>query len=177
MNKEEKKPISFLDIKQMTRANYVVNIFWKDLPKYLDRLKDEDNLNMSPEYQRGYVWSEKQKIAFIEYCLKGGRSWLNIYLNSPNWMWAFKEGAIMEIVDWKQRISAVLDFLDNKIKVFWYYHKEYWGKVYCDFIININNLSSDLEVVNWYLDMNTWWSAHTDEDLKSAYDFKINITN
>lgn len=91
-------------------------------------------INFNPEYQRWYVWSKYQKEKYLEFVLKGWSGWLDIYWNCPN----FKDfssiedmkNSPMELVDWKQRLSTVLAFLDNKIKVFWYYYKDFEDKWY-----------------------------------------------
>lgn len=166
--------IFFRDIPKITMAHSQVNIFWKDLKNQLDRYVEEFWLDMNPEYQRGYVWTQEQKIKYIEYALKWGKTWKEIFLNCPGW----NGGAFwkMELVDGKQRISAVLDFLDNKITAFWHYFNEYRDKTNCDFLFYINDLSNPLDIVQWYIDMNTGWSIHTEKDLKTAYDYKQKVS-
>ena len=116
-----------------------------------------------------------QKIAFIEYQLKGGFSGKHIFWNSPNWDSVAKKNDPLQLVDGKQRINAVLDFLDNKIKIFGGYSiNDFEDKLKFtepDFIFHVNNLKTQLDVVNWYLGLNTGGSIHTKEDLKSAYDY------
>ena len=163
------------DIPKITNAEYKINVFWKDLKNWFTGIEKDVWLELNPEYQRWYVWSEEQKIKYIEYMLKWGRSAKEVYFNCPGW----NNGTYkwpLELVDWKQRISAILDFLDSKIPAFWHYYNEYRDKVSNDMIFYINDLENPVDVVNWYLDMNTGWSIHTEKDLKTAYDYKQKVS-
>jgi len=163
--------MKFRDIPQMTQAHYNVHISWDYLEMWLEKERTESPLNMDPPYQRGYVWTAEQKVAYIEYILKGGISGKDIFWNCPGWMDTY-EGP-MEIVDGKQRISAVLDFLNNKIKAFGHLFNEFEDNLRMSeatFIFHINNLTNKKDIVQWYLDMNTGGSVHTEKDLQPAYD-------
>lgn len=162
--------MKFRDIKQMTQASYSVHVSWDYLQDWIDN-QDGISFDLDPPYQRGYVWTEEQKIAYIEYILKGGISGKDIFWNCPGWMSNFK--GPLELVDGKQRISAVLDFLNNKIKVFGRFFNEYEDKIrLCGptFIFHVHDLEDRKAVVQWYLDMNTGGSVHTEKDLQPAYE-------
>jgi len=162
--------MKFRDIPQMSQANYAVSVSWSYLESWLDHNSSEGTtLEMDPEYQRGYVWSDEQKTAYCEYTLKGGMSGQDIFWNCASWMKKFDSP--VEIVDGKQRISAVLDFLHNKIKVFGHYYKDFEDRldpIEPRFTFHVNDLEDPIEVVQWYLDMNTGGSIHTEKDLKPA---------
>jgi len=165
--------MKFNDIKEFPNSYYSVDIPWAYLERWIEDHKDElTNIDMNPFFQRGYVWKEKQKIAYIEYILKNGFSSRDIFWNHPYWG-RFTKPASMVLVDGKQGISAVLDFLNNKIKAFGFYYKEYEGSVphHCGFKMHINNLKSEKDVVEWYIGLNTGGSIHTDKDLKSAVEY------
>ncbi|MHA1700673.1 MAG: DUF262 domain-containing protein [Promethearchaeota archaeon] len=153
---------NFEDIPQLTIANYHVNIGWPYLKIWLEDLK----IDMNPDFQRQYIWTENQKEQYIEWILKGGQSGKDIYFNHPNWFKSFE--GIMVIVDGKQRIDAVLDFLDNRIKAFGYYHGEYEGKfstTSCMFDVYVADLKHKKDVLQWYIDMNTGGTAHTNDEI------------
>lgn len=162
--------MKFRDIPQMTQAHYAVHVSWSYLQAWL---ADHEKIafDMDPPYQRGYVWTEEQKTAYLEYILKGGISGRDIFWNCPGWMRGF-EGPL-ELVDGKQRISAVLDFFSNKVKVFGHYYKEFEDSLRITdavFIFHVNNLTNKKDIVQWYLDMNTGGSVHTEKDLQPAYE-------
>lgn len=170
----------FSEIPQFPFASYHVNMPWSGLEKWLKEEDEYFNLDMNPVYQRGYVWTEQQQISYIEYRLRGGFSGKDIFWNCKTWMGSTKKGDRLELVDGKQRIKAVLDFMDNKIKVFGNYYRDFEDKLHLighDFIFHVNNLDTQMQVVEWYLGMNTGGSIHTEKDLKPAYDHIESLKN
>lgn len=163
--------MNFKDIPQFSFASYRVTVPWTYLQSWIDRQAEDGQLDMDPEYQRGYVWTKFQKVAYIEYQLRGGFSGRDIFWNCPTWMTMRHAQEPVELVDGKQRIDAVLDFLNNRIKAFGNYHKDFDGKLVMDphFTFHVNNLKSRIETVKWYLSMNTGGSIHTEKDLQPAY--------
>ncbi|MFW5848052.1 MAG: DUF262 domain-containing protein [bacterium] len=167
--------MKFKDIPQFPHANYIVNIGWKYLNDWLNSHNENTmKLEMNPPYQRGYVWSQQQKIAYIEYQLKGGFSGKDIFWNCKTWNSLKGNPNVVELVDGQQRVKSVLEFLNNKFPIFdGHYFKDFEDTLFvlnADFVMHVNNLQSDKEIVQWYLGMNTGGSIHTDEDLKPAYD-------
>lgn len=162
----------FSEIPQMPFTSYVVNIDWKYLKQWFNDVGCKVDLN--PDYQRGYKWTEQQKVAYIEYILKGGFSGKDIFWNNPTWeRSSSKQPDVLELVDGQQRLKTVLEFLDDKIKVFDGSVCSEMGKIRMiktNFVFHINNLQTRKDVIEWYLGMNTGGSIHTDEDLKVAYE-------
>jgi len=155
----------FRDIPQLTQAKYHVDLFWG----YLEKWIRSHEIDMNPDFQRNYVWTQKQKEQYIEWILRGGNSGREIYFNHPGWFKGFK--GTMIIVDGKQRIEAVLGFLHNKIKAYGHYNNEYTDKpdsLFCSFSANVADLESKDQVLKWYLDMNTGGTVHTDEEIKKV---------
>jgi Protein of unknown function DUF262 len=160
------------DIPQFPRSNWHCNVSWS----YLKSMFDGYNKNLDPPYQRGYVWTQFQKEKYIEFILMGGQSGKDIYWNCPNWdngadgdEW----GNTLELVDGKQRLRAVTEFLENKVKAFGKYLKQYSDEKFLsrlkfDFIFHVNTLKTKTEVVEWYLAMNAGGSIHTEKDLDTA---------
>ena len=149
-------------------GHYQVNMPIISLPRWVKEQQDDLKLELNPDFQRGHVWAEEQKIAYMEYLLKGGLSSRTIYFNMPGWMHTNWEGPFV-CVDGLQRITAVLDFLDNKIKVFNSYFKDFedprWLCTEPDVIICINDLKYRKDVLHWYIEMNTGGTVHTKEQI------------
>lgn len=148
---------------------YRINIDGDSLERHIQRYTDEFGLNFDPEYQRGYVWTEEQKVKYIEYLLSGGPSGREIYFNMPGWMNKFD--GTMEVVDGKQRISTIVDFFNNKLYVFGGFTAKDMsegdlGKIYVH--CNVNDLRDKQDVVRWYLSMNNGVVIDTEEDLLVA---------
>lgn len=166
--------MKFQDIEQFPFASYTVNQSWRYLQDWIDNNnKDIMKCDMNPFFQRGYVWTKEQKTAYIEYQLKGGFSGKDIFWNCPTWMNIRNDENIITLVDGKQRLSAVLGFLNDKVKAFGLKYSEFEGKIPIDIdlIFHINNLKTTKEVVKWYVGFNTGGSIHTEEDLKPALDY------
>jgi len=162
----------FADIPQYTQdGNYQVNVGWDYLEEWLARNRDDRSyvFDMDPDFQRGHVWFEEQQIRYVEFILKGGKSSRVIYWNCVGWMRDFK--GPMVLVDGKQRLSAVLRFLDNEIPVFGHLRNEYSDRlrmVKTDFLMNVNDLKTRAEVLQWYLDLNVGGVVHTSEEIEKV---------
>jgi len=151
--------------------------FTQDSPYKVDQpvtnleafLKDyiEDGLQMEPDFQRGHVWTEAQQVAYVEYVLQGGKSGRDIYFNHPGWMGNWKGEFVL--VDGLQRLTALLKFLRNEIKVFGYLYREYDDKMrFSDptLRIHVNTLKTRGAVLRWYLEMNTGGTPHTQAEIE-----------
>jgi len=155
----------FEDIPLITVAKYHVDIFWD----YMQDWIETEEVDMNPDFQRDYVWNQKQKEQYVEWILRNGNSGRDIYFNHPGWFRSF-EGK-MVIVDGKQRIEAVLGFLRNEVKAYGYYKNEYTDKyriIHCSFSVHVADLETREEVLKWYLDMNTGGTIHTDEEVEKV---------
>ena len=164
---------SFAAIPKFPHANYRVNMAWHYIHQFIS---GQPLVELNPDYQRGYVWTQEQKEKYLEYRLMDGISGRIIYWNCPNWQ---RENGnsdydnTLELVDGKQRLNAVFEFLDNKVKVFGKFLNEYSDadvikRMRYEFEFHINNLPNKKEVVEWYLGLNNGGSIHTEDDLKIA---------
>ena len=159
------KYTKFRDIPQLIIAPYRVDCSFDGLRRYTD----EYELDLNPDFQRYYVWTEKQKTEYIEWVLRGGKSGRDLYFNHPGWMNNFKGDFV--VVDGKQRLSAVFDFLDNKIKAYGSFLSEYEDRLNfmtASLSVNIANLKTRKEVLQWYIQLNTGGTAHTDDELEKV---------
>jgi hypothetical protein len=74
-------------------------------------------LNMDPDYQRGHVWSPDQQVAFVGYFLSGGpvpNIWIQRYDSVRTGGRLYVDKA-MEVLDGKQRLTALQAWMDGKI--------------------------------------------------------------
>lgn len=166
----------FGDIPQFMRdANYQVNMDIRRIPIWIEENEKENGLQLNPNFQRGHVWTEEQQIAWLEFFLKGGKSGNHIYFNDPFWMdWNYEaapSGTYKDFVcvDGLQRITSIQRFINNEIKVFGSFYKEYEDPRSLNtkgLIFHVNNLKTKKEVLQWYIDMNTGGTLHTAEEIK-----------
>ena len=156
------------DIPNFPDVSYAFDESWEHLESWLEARKDI-GIILDPEYQRGYVWTREQKIAYLEYRLQGGISGGDLFWNSPGWRGRGKTQPI-SIVDGKQRLLTVREFMRGELPVFGRTFNEFegifpWSDRRVSFRIHINNLLDEQDVIRWYLSMNTGGSIHTREEL------------
>jgi uncharacterized protein with ParB-like and HNH nuclease domain len=123
-------------------------------------------LDLTPDFQRQHVWTLEQQSAYVEYILRGGMSGRELYFNCVGWMGDYKGPFV--IVDGKQRLEAVRKYLRNEIPILnGVYHKDFEDRLpsTAQFILCINNLPTRAEVLQWYLEMNSGGTPHTQEEL------------
>jgi len=163
--------MKFKDIPQFTRdGNYVVNVSWRYLEETLNHYKEDFELQLDPDFQRPHVWDLEKQQRYVEFILRGGKSSRDIYFNQANWMRWKKDTDLknpLVLVDGKQRLNAVRLFLNNEIKAFGCYFKEFEDSLHItvDFIFHVNSLYTRKEVLQWYLDLNSGGVVHTEEEL------------
>ena len=83
-------------------------------------------LDMNPDYQREYVWEEKDKVALID----------SIFSNIDIGKFCFvhrdySEELLYEVLDGKQRVRTILDFYENRF--------QYKGKYFNDLSVQDQN--------------------------------------
>ena len=164
------KMTRFKDIPQFTSDGcYQVNYPLTSLVKYIEEEIRDAGLQLNPEFQRGHVWTEEQQIAYIEFILRGGKPARTIYFNMPGWNGSIPSTQYDDFVcvDGLQRITAVLKFMNNEIKIFGSYYKEFEDHIplNAELLFNVNNLQTEKEVLQWYVDMNSGGTPHTSDEI------------
>ena len=158
--------MKFKEIPKFTRVgSWQANMEWKYFIEWIDENIKENNIQLNPDFQRGHVWTEEQQTAYIEFRLRGGTTGKLIYLNCPGWMGDFRGDFVC--VDGLQRITAIQRFMNNEIKAFDTYYKDFEDKLPrdLDMIVNVNNLKTRKEVLQWYIEMNNGGTPHTKEEI------------
>lgn len=162
----------FSDIPRFTRdGNYIVDYSIHSLVKWIEDEQTEAGLQLCPDFQRGHVWTEKQQIAYVEFFLRGGKTGRTLYFNCPSWYRPVPKGDYDEYVcvDGLQRITAITRFVHNEIKVFGSLYNEYQDspRVIQDTMrVNINDLKTRNEVLQWYIDMNAGGTPHSKDEIE-----------
>jgi len=159
------------DKKQLTSyGNYQIDVDLGELPHTIGRYQKNYHLDINPDFQRGHVWTEKQQILFCEFILLGGRT-NPICLNHTSWQ-GFKTSGDMVCVDGLQRLTALTKMLNDEIKVFGFKFSDYEDykiiKRTKSIQININNLETRKEVLQWYIDINSGGTIHTEDDINKV---------
>lgn len=157
----------FRDITHLTKyGSSHINVELRDVPHMIETWQEDEyyKLKFNPDFQRGYVWTEDQQVAYVESLLRGGKPARTIYFNKPSWQSEIAETDYDDFVyvDGLQRITAVLKFINNEIKIFGSYYKEFEDSIPSNIglMFSVNNLQTEKEVLKWYIDMNTGGTKH-----------------
>lgn len=170
---------SFASLPRFTaNAGYHVQHDWNYLIDQIRRWMYPNDglcaLDIDPDFQRAHVWTEAQQISYVEYILKNGLSGRELYFNCPGWQGDYRGPFVL--VDGKQRLNAALRFLNSEIPAFGQLYRDYPDRIpnHCWFSVNINNLKTRREVLQWYLDLNTGGTPHTVEEIEKVMSFLAN---
>jgi uncharacterized protein with ParB-like and HNH nuclease domain len=158
--------VKFSKIPKFTQIPaYKVDICLEDFKRRVEKDIQEKDLQLNPDFQRGHIWTQEQQIKYVEYILRGGQSGRDFYFNHQGWFRDWKGEYVC--VDGLQRITALLEFLNDKIPVFGHYLREYDEALpmRIQFQWHINDLQNKADVLTWYLEMNEGGTPHTKEEL------------
>jgi hypothetical protein len=169
--------VKFADMpKFMPGGNYQCDIGLGYLKEWIKHEKENYGIDMDPDFQRGHVWTMDQRIAYMEYLIKGGTSSYMIQWNCPVIQSCRVKGTgdldnTLVLVDGKQRIKTALMFLDDKVPVWGNLLSEFEDKwmvlapAQVRFRMCINNLSRRVDLLRWYLELNEGGTVHTQKEL------------
>lgn len=161
-----KGKIKFESIPRFTQvSDSGVNIAWTSLEKTIAEYQNW-SLDLNPDFQRGHVWSLEQRIRYVEFIMRGGRSSKDILTNCPRWHAGGTKDFVL--VDGKQRIESVRMFMRDELPVFGGHVAsdfDYLDTLTCHFKWHVNELATRAEVLKWYLDLNSGGVVHTDDEL------------
>jgi len=165
--------MTWADLPRFTRrANYSINVgIWRIESTIMEYIKD-DKLQLNPCFQRGHVWNEEQQVKFVEYILQGGKT-DSIKLNKPDWELSYDCSDYIDFVcvDGLQRLTALRRFMNNEFVVF---NSCYANELDLPIIkrhtiiIEINDLKTEKEVLQWYVDLNSGGTVHTSQEINKV---------
>ncbi len=132
-----------------------MNIYNK--PKILLKLhRRRAEIDLSPEYQRGKVWSKDKQQLLMDTILKK--------LHIPPIYFRVLDNSYYECVDGQQRLTAIFDFFDNKYPLSKKHSGEQGGLFYNDLPNNIKDNFDDFEIVVFEV------NNASDEEIRDMFD-------
>lgn len=109
----------FLNFKNKTLFDdLTVTTITSSLENFLD-MYAEGEYDFDPEYQRGLVWTKEQKQAFIKALMIGKAEIQPIFIRNPK-----KREWGLEVLDGKQRLTAILEYVRGEFEVEGFYYKD-----------------------------------------------------
>lgn len=161
---------------------------WDDLPRHPDpvttgtwawsRLERELaqqvewGLDPNPVWQRGNVWTDAQRVAYVEHVLRGGQSGRELLFVCTNWEATPAEG--YALADGKQRLEAVRAFMRGELRAFadaarpeGYAVGDFAGRVPSrfEFLWRVVPCRSLVDVLDLYLRFNAGGTTHAQAEL------------
>lgn len=157
--------MDFKDIPMFPRHGYQVDVAWRDLLGFVDQHVREESLDLAPDFQRGHVWVEEQRIRYVEYVLRGGEGGKDLCFNRPGWS-SGEEGPY-QILDGLQRLTSAMMFMRGELPAFGRRLHEWTGSLrnYAGFKWCIFELPTRADVLRYYLDMNAGGTPHSEAEI------------
>lgn len=164
----KRKKINVDDIYRPVKMDYL-DVGFRRIPK---GLVEGYSLDMDPDYQRDHVWTVLQKEKYVGFILQGGKT-MPIVINVKDGY-----GSPAEIVDGKQRVTAICEWLDGAIEAELYdgqrvhvdQFKESetnWRLLGMNLPVKIGIVKLDREgVLDYYLRLNNGGTVHEDSEIE-----------
>lgn len=163
-------------IRPLPRATYTVEYGWSYLEQALENYgRDWGGCNIDPPFQRPHVWTREQQIAFVENVYRGVAPPQTLIWNHPYWDIDPPRCDLpneMQLVDGKQRLTAVRAFMRGDFPVFGSETaKSLAGTTYDPkrvgyrFQIAVFTLASQRELYALYLTLNEGGTVHSKTEL------------
>ncbi len=166
-------------IAPLPQSRYEVDVHLHMMRKYLEDVDQQmkglgGGLELNPDFQPGHVWTEKQRVRFVESAL-AGRGAMLLVMNIPNFSAAAgAEGDIpsgcAQCIDGLQRVTTMLDFTENKLEVFGSLKASDLAGTTFDmrrmfYKVRVFEFVHRRELLEYYLAINSGGTVHTDLEL------------
>ena len=126
-------------------------------PKMLLKLhKRRSEIELSPEYQRGVVWSKDKQQLLMDTILKK--------MHVPPIYFRVLEEGYYECVDGQQRCTSIFDFFENKFPLSKKYSPEFAGKYFKELPSGIRDLFDDYEIMVFEI------NNASDDEIREMFD-------
>jgi hypothetical protein len=113
-------------------------------------------IDLSPEYQRGKVWSKEKQQLLLDSIFRK--------MHVPQVYFRVLDNGYYECVDGQQRLTAIFDFFDNKVKLSKKFTPEYGGQSFEELPQDIKDVFEDHEVI--IVELN----KSSDEEIREMFD-------
>lgn len=140
------------------------------------------SFDLTPDYQRGHVWKQEQRVYFIESLIRRTAE-AKVLFNCPGWTSASEEGGdipehTFQCIDGLQRLTTLRMFMANEIKVFGgYTAAQLKGTPFCPrnfrLQISIYQFNWRADLLQFYLDLNQGGTVHSVSELSRVQELLV----
>lgn len=140
---------------------------WESYSHPISDIRDWDNnnrLELKPDFQRNEVWSRAAQIMLIDTIIKGipiPKIYIKSVMHNGN--------TYRVVIDGQQRLTAILKFVKNKLRLSKPYSGEYEGSLFSDLPDEVQN-----EILRYKIDINEIFNP-SEEEIRDLYS-RVNIT-
>ena len=137
-------------------------------------------IDMDPDYQRGYVWTQEDKEKLIDSIFNNVDIGKFVFVHRRNY--SDPDSPLYEVLDGKQRITALCEFYENKFP----YKGKYYNDLsdrdkwhFCDYSVNVAEVeqADKATILKYFLMINTGGKAISEEHLhkvRKLYENEVN---
>ena len=134
-------------------------------------------LELCPEFQRGHVWTQQQQTYYLENLYRGllSNQAKTILFNVPSWNVDTSSFTKVQCIDGLQRLTAFKAFLNGDIQPFGLSLQEFEASPFyspkrmtshMSLRVEIFDFQTQEDVIQFYLDLNSGGTPHTQEELE-----------
>lgn len=174
----------YLKIRPMPKATYSVDILLPDLEEFLERQRSAmasmgGTFELEPDFQRGHVWNDMQRIRFVEALLRSTAN-CQVMFNCPDWESAGGPDSdipdhTFQCVDGLQRLTAVRKFMAGDFTVFDGISASDLKLTPFDpcryrVKVSVFAFNTRADLLDFFLRLNSGGSVHSEEELTRVQD-------
>jgi len=164
-------------IKPLRSSTYSTDMHWSSIEKMFKAwTEDYGKMDLNPDFQRGHVWTDEQRIHYLENALRGlvGANGFIIQFNCPNFEDEEYTGELprgIQCIDGLQRLTTVIEFMKGNLKPFGFTpvdleRSEFMVKSRFRFTFQIYDFRHRVDLLQHYLDLNTGGTPHSAEEIE-----------
>lgn len=166
-------------VRPQAKAAYEVDVQLGHVENFLksqsaDMVSMGGLLDLEPDFQRGHVWTDEQRVRYVESLIRGCAP-RSILFNCPGWSRGKEPGDIpshtFQCVDGLQRLTAVRKFMGGELRVFGdvravdlkrspFDPSRYTLKV------AVYEFSNRVDLLRFYLDLNSGGTIHAPAEIE-----------
>ena len=175
----EKNALLTLVLKPLEQARYTCHVPVSHFTDSVEKLSLDYGapVDMTPDFQRGHVWTLDQKKNFIKNVLRGAvpEAGLVVQFNCPNWDNHSYQGELplgFQCVDGLQRVTAFKEFMQESFDIDGILASDLEGSSFnlrrgsFNFVMQVFSFQSKKQLLAHYLDINSGGTPHSPTEIE-----------
>ncbi|ODP34984.1 DUF262 domain-containing protein [Pandoraea sp. ISTKB] len=166
-------------VRPQPKATYEVDVQLSHVERFLrgqakDMMSMGGVLELEPDFQRGHVWTDEQRVKFVESLLRGCAP-RSILFNCPGWNSEQASGDIaphtFQCIDGLQRLTAIRKFIGGEFRVFGdlsagQLKGSPFDPSHYTLKVSVYEFANRVDLLQFYLDLNSGGTVHGAQELE-----------